>query len=272
MNYQTITVTPVSPTIGAEIGGVDLTAPVPEAQQRELLAAFTQYQVIFLRDQHLGLDDLERAGRIFGDLFGHVGLKSNSKPTENPFVRRYHFDEHSKNVQERQFHSDQSCADAPPSVSVLYNHTIPPDGAGDTLYINMYAAYDALSDPMKQYLRGLTAVHDGGRNYGEGSPVASHPVIVRHPVSGKNAIFVNPGFTTGINGLPERESRHILQFLFDHCTTRFEWSCRFHWQPHSIAFWDNRCTLHKVISDFWPHVRSGYRVYVKSAEGRMIAG
>src|SRR5690606_25921282 len=163
---------------------------------------------------------------------------------------------------ERLFHSDQSCAEIPPAVSVLYNHTIPPNGGGDTLFISMYEAYDALSERMKAYLEGLTAVHDGTSAFGEGSPATAHPVIVRHPDSGKKAIFVNAGFTTKINDVSERESRHILQFLFDHCN-RFEWSCRFRWQPHSIAFWDNRCTLHKLICDFWPHVRSGYRVYVK---------
>lgn len=265
MEYELISATPVSPNIGAEIGNVDLTRPLSPAQQEELRRALVRYQVIFLRDQKMSFEDLVRAGRYFGDLAGHVGVRSNSKPTENPYVRRYHFDETSKRVTEREFHSDQSCAEIPPAVSVLYNHTIPPDGAGDTLFMNMYAAYDDLSERMQHYLEGLTAVHDGSRSYGEGSPINSHPVIVRHPDSGKKAIFVNAGFTTKINGLSERESRHVLQFLFDHCV-RVEWSCRFRWQPHSVAFWDNRCTLHKVISDFWPHVRSGYRVYVNSAQ------
>lgn len=264
MAYKLITVTPLSPCIGAEIANVDLTKPLSQEVQKEIHQAFVQRQVIFFRDQHVSSDDLVRVSEYFGTLAGHVGARANSQPTDNPFVRRFHFDETSKRVSEKEFHSDQSCAVVPPAVSVLYNHTLPPDGGGDTLFANMYAAYDALSAPMKTYLEGLSATHDGTRAFGQGSPVSSHPVIVRHPDSGKKAIFVNAGFTTHINELPQKESKHVLQFLFDHCD-RAEWTCRFRWRPHSMAFWDNRCTLHKAIFDYWPHVRSGYRVYVNGA-------
>ena len=143
--------------------------------------------------------------------------------------------------------------------SILYNHTLPPNGGGDTLFSSMYAAYDALSTRMKVYLDGLTANHDGVPTFGEGTPNADHPVIVKHPESGKKLIYVNEVFTMKINELSEQESKSILDFLFRHCA-RPEWTCRFRWRPHSIAFWDNRCTQHMAISDYLPSVRSGFRV------------
>ena len=120
----------------------------------------------------------------------------------------------------------------------------------------MYAAYDALSDRMKSYLDGLTAVHDGVPVFGEGTPKAMHPVIVRHPESGRKLIYVNGSFTTRINEISQHESDAILRFLFDNCI-RPEWTVRFRWRPHSIAFWDNRCAQHYAISDYLPNVRSG---------------
>ena len=262
MAYKTITAMPLSPGIGAEIGNIDLTRPLSESAQEELRDAFIRYQVIFFRDQVMNSEDMVRFGGYFGPLAKHVGAKTNSQSTDHPFVRKYHFDEASKRISERELHSDQSCAVIPPAGSFLYNHTVPSDGGGDTLFASMYSAYDALSAPMKTYLAQLTATHDGTRAFGPGSPVSSHPVIVRHPDSGKKAIFVNAGFTSHINDLPDKEGRHILQFLFDHCD-RAEWTCRFKWRPHSIAFWDNRCTLHKAVFDYWPQVRSGYRIYVQ---------
>lgn len=262
MAYEAIAAEPLSPHIGAVINGVDLSKPLSEEAQMELRTAFIQYGVIFFRDQKMSSEDLIRMGGYFGKLAEHAGVRTNSRPTADPFVRRYHFDEMSKRIAERQFHSDRSCEAIPPAGSLLYNHTLPPNGGGDTLFANMYCAYDALSERMKGYLDGLTATHDGTQMFGAGSPVSSHPVVIRHPESGKKAIFVNAEFTTHINELPRKEGEHILRFLFDHCN-RAEWTCRFRWLPHSIAFWDNRCTLHKAVLDYWPHVRSGYRIYVQ---------
>jgi taurine dioxygenase len=147
---------------------------------------------------------------------------------------------------------------------MLYNHTIPPDGGGDTMFASMYAAYDALSDRMKSYLAGLTATHDGTRVFGPGTPVSVHPVVTRHPVTGRKVIFVNQDFTAHVNGLPRLEGERLLQFLVDHCN-KPEWTCRFRWTPHSVAFWDNRCTHHKAVWDYWPNVRSGYRVQLEGS-------
>ena len=259
--YRTIEVTPYSPHVGAEIGGIDLTRPLPAEQLAELRRAFTDRLVLFFRDQEIGFDDHARLAEYFGTIGRHVGVRTHSRPSEDDRVRRFHFDEYSEEVSGNVWHTDQSCAPVPPLASILYNHTLPPDGGGDTLFASMYAAYDALSDRMKAYLEGLTALHDGVRVFGEGTPRATHPVVVRHPDSGRKLLYVNESFTVRIEELPPAESRHLLAFLVEHCT-RPEWTCRFRWRPHSIAMWDNRCAQHRAISDYLPNVRSGYRVQI----------
>ncbi len=260
--YRTFTVTPTSPHIGAEITDIDLTKPLDEGQVDELRQAFLEFQVIFFRDQKISFDDQIRAAGYFGPLGKHVGKSTISKTTDNPLVRKFHYDETSTQISGENFHSDQSCAAVPPLGSMLYNHTVPPHGGGDTMFASMYAAYDALSDNMKRYLAGLTATHDGTRVFGPGTPISVHPLIIKHPDTGRKVIYVNTDFTARINEVPRLESERILQFLYDHCQ-RAEWTFRFRWRPHSIAFWDNRCTQHKAIWDYWPNVRSGYRVQVE---------
>ena len=264
MTYEHITVTPASPHIGAEIGAIDLTRPLSEAQVRELNRAFLEHQVIFFRDQRISFDDQIRIAATFGPLGRHVGVNTISKTTDNPLVRKFHYDESSTRISGENFHSDQSCGAIPPLGSMLYNHTVPPDGGGDTLFASMYSAYEALSPKMKQYLEGMTATHDGTRVFGPGTPVSVHPVITRHPETDRKTIYVNTDFTSHINGLSRFESRAILDYLYQHCT-RDEWTVRFRWRAHSIAFWDNRCTQHKAIWDYWPNVRSGYRVQVEGS-------
>jgi len=263
--YQSISVTPASPHIGAEIGDIDLTQPLSEQQQAEVKDAFTRYQVLFFRDQKISFDDQIRFASLFGPLGKHVGAQTISKPTDHPLVRRFHYDETSQRISGESWHSDQSCAPMPPLGSMLYNHTIPPDGGGDTMFASTYAAYEALSDKMKAFLSGLTATHDGARVFGPGTPKSSHPVIVRHPESGRCGIFVNTDFTSHINELPRSESEAVLKFLYRHIG-RDEWACRFRWQAHSIAFWDNRCAQHKALWDYWPNVRSGFRVQIEGTQ------
>jgi len=262
MSYESITVEPSSPHIGAEIGNVDLTKPLPNKQVEELHRAFAQYQVIFFRDQKISFDDQLRLGRYFGSVGKHVGGATISKTTDNPYVRKFHYDETSTQISGENFHSDQPCVAIPPLGSMLYNHTVPPDGGGDTMFASMYSAYDALSPRMQAYLSGLTATQDGRRVFGPTAPVAVHPVIIKHPVTGKKVIYVNTDFTAKINELPALESERVLRFLIDHCN-KPEWTCRFRWRAHSIAFWDNRCTHHKAIWDYWPNVRSGYRIQIE---------
>ena len=262
MEPQDIVVTKVSPHIGAEISNIDLTRPLPDKTIAQLKQAFTENQVLFFRDQHLSFDDHTRLGQYFGPLGKHVGKQTISKTTENPYVRKFAYDETSKKISGENFHSDQSCAQIPPLGSILYNQIVPPNGGGDTMFASMYSAYDALSDRMKAYLDGLTATHDGTRVFGPGTPVSSHPVVVTHHESGRKALYVNVDFTSHINDLPEEEGRRVLDFLIAH-SIKPEWSFRFRWEPHSIAFWDNRCTQHKAVWDYWPAVRSGYRIQIE---------
>ena len=268
--YETITVTPLSPHIGAEIGGLDLTRPLAKPQVAELRDAFARFQVIFFRDQRISFEDQIRLAGHFGKLGRHVGKSTISKGTDNEHVRKFHYDHTSKQISGENFHSDQSCAAVPPLGTMLYNHTIPPDGGGDTMFASMYAAYEALSPNMKAYLKGLTATHDGTRIFGPGTPVNVHPVIICHPVTKREVIFVNTDFTSHINELPRLEGQRVLQFLIDHCD-KAEWTCRFRWTPHSIAFWDNRCCHHKAIWDYWPNVRSGFRVQIEADAPPMAA-
>ena len=154
--------------------------------------------------------------------------------------------------------------------SILRIHTLP-DIGGDTLFANMYAAYDALSAPMRKMLDGLTAVHDGELLYrgrytsadaGRVYPKATHPVIRTHPVTGKKALFVNSFFTSHIVELSRAESDAMLAFLFRHIETP-EFACRFRWEKDSVAFWDNRSTQHHALWDYYPATRSGTRVTIQ---------
>lgn len=268
--YSTISVEKCSPSIGAEISDIDLTNPLSEQQVVELKRALTENLVLFFRDQEISFEDHARLGEYFGPIGGHFGKKTISKGTSDPRIRKFHADETTKKVSGDNWHTDQSCGEMPPLGSLLYLHTIPKDGGGDTLFANMYDAYDALSDKMKSYLEGLTATHDGVPIFGEGTPQSSHPVIVRHPESGRKLIFVNYDFTSHIDGVSEIESKHILEYLYEICA-RPEGVFRFRWQPNSLAFWDNRCAQHMAIFDYWPQVRSGFRVQI-GGEAAPVAG
>jgi len=263
MNYQSISVKPVTPYLGAEIGDIDLTKPLSNHEVKELHDAFAEFQVIFFRDQPISLDQHAALARHFGELHIHVGPSTESKPLpDRPEIRALHFDQNSKKVAGEQWHTDQSCAAIPPLGSILYLHTVPPNGGGPTLFSSMYAAYDDLSPPMQSFLEGMTATHDGRKVFGPNAPVAVHPVIAKHPVTGRKLIYVNRAMTSHINELSSEESDAVLEFLYDHIV-KPEFQLRFHWREHSIAFWDNRCTQHKAIWDYYPHVRSGYRIQIK---------
>ena len=271
MTFQTITATPLSPNIGAEIGNIDLMRPLSNLEVNELHEAFAKYQVIFFRDQKINFEQHKALARHFGELHIHVGPSTESVPVEGePHIRALHFTETSERVAGERWHTDQSCADIPPLGSILYLHTVPPDGGGDTMFASMYAAYDNLSDRMKAHLEGLTATHDGRRAFGPNAPINVHPVITRHPVTGRKVLFVNPSQTSHINDIPREESDFLMSYLAQHCANP-EWQVRFRWRPHSIAFWDNRCTHHRAIWDYWPHTRSGYRIQIKGSAPPLAA-
>lgn len=262
---MSIYVEPLTPHIGAEIGGVDLGRPLGDATIAEIRRALLDHQVIFFRDQPIDIASQVTFARHFGKLHVHTGLSPISQ--EFPEVTRIYADGDSKGINGEEWHSDLSCDPIPPMGSILHIHTLPPTG-GDTIFASMYAAYDALSPRMKAYLEGLTATHDGLLAFGKYGrdkkyPLSVHPVIKEHPVTGRKVIFVNKGFTSHINELAKDENAAVLGYLFAH-VTKPDFQVRFRWRKDSIAFWDNRCTQHIAIWDYYPNVRSGYRVQIDS--------
>jgi len=267
--YQTITVEKLTPIIGAEIGGVDLSRPLGNQQFDEIHRAFAENLVVFFRDQTLTPQQHLDFGKRFGDL--HIHPAAPHEPGL-PALMKIHADRDSPRANGEGWHSDVSCDEEPPMGSILYIKQCPPQG-GDTLFASMYAAYEALSDRMKTYLDGLVAVHDGEQvyrgtyaNHGVADrpayPKAEHPVVRTHPVTGQKALYVNRGFTRRIIGRPGDESDAILRYLYDHAESPL-WQCRFRWTERTVAFWDNRCVQHRAMWDYWPHTRSGNRVTVK---------
>ncbi|MPZ59214.1 MAG: taurine dioxygenase [Rhizobiales bacterium] len=266
---ETIRLDKLTPIIGAELSGVDLAAPLSTRQFDEIHRALAENIVIFFRDQHITPTQHLAFGRRFGEL--HLHPAAPHEPGE-PALMKIYTDKDSPRANGEGWHSDVSCDEEPPMGSILYIKQCPPHG-GDTLFASMYAAYDALSDRMKAYLAGLTAIHDGDpvyrglfANFGVADkpayPCAEHPVVRTHPVTGKKALYVNRGFTHHIVGIPRDESDAILAYLYDHAENPL-FQCRFRWTKNAIAFWDNRCAQHRAMWDYWPHTRSGNRVTIK---------
>lgn len=265
---ESILVTPASPHIGAEITGIDLTKPLEEHEVGAIREALHEHLVVFFRNQPISNEAQKALGRHFGELHRSVGGNvTHSRALEgDPVVRKFHFDANSTAVSGETWHTDQSCAAIPPMGSILYLHTVPPKGGGDTMFASMYAAYDALSDRMKSYLHGLTATHDGSRVFERTAdnipPISVHPLIAKHPETGRTLIYFTGAVVTKINELPELESNALVEFLTQHCAHP-NFQVRFRWEPHSVAFWDNRCAHHRAIWDYYPHTRSGFRVQIQ---------
>jgi taurine dioxygenase len=266
--YETIAIDRLTPIIGAEIGGVDLANPT-NRQMDEIHRALAESCVIFFRDQKLTPEQHLAFGRQFGELHVHPAAPSEPGHPELMVIKS---DKNSSRANGEGWHSDVSCDIEPPMGSILYMKQVPPAG-GDTLFANMYAAYEALSDRMKAYVEGMTAIHDGEHVYRglyadvgvkdkPSYPSAEHPVVRTHPVTGRKALFVNRGFTVRLCGVPRDESDGVLRYLFDHMENPL-FQCRFRWRANSIAFWDNRCVQHRAMWDYWPHTRYGNRVTVK---------
>ena len=270
MGYGTIEITPMTPRIGAEVSGIDLTKSLGNQQFQELHDALMEHSVLFFRNQDVDVEQHKNFGRLFGDLHIHPG---SPPPPGHPEILIVHADKDSKHIAGENWHSDVTCDAEPPMGSILHLWEVPTAG-GDTLFASMEAAYDDLSERMKIYLDGLNATHSGeqiyrgrynNQNHNDTKvtyPRNVHPVVRTHPVTGRKSIFVNKTFTTQINDIPKAESDSVLAFLYSHCA-KPDYQVRFKWQPHSIAFWDNRCVQHLALWDYYPQVRSGYRVTVK---------
>ncbi|WP_416897794.1 MAG: TauD/TfdA dioxygenase family protein [Minwuia sp.] len=269
---------PVTPSVGAEVSGIDLTESLDEKAVAALRAALIEHGVLFFRDQPVTPDHQV----AFARRFGHVPKVPDSMflvHEANPHVSVL-LNDADRPPTVNNWHSDYSFAPLPDFASVLRSVVVP-DCGGDTVWAGMFAAWDGLPDRMQQHLDGLTATHDFMKLYerpvkkrlweGERGrlmeaarrefPPVSHPVVRPHPESGRKALFVNESFTRHIDGMSEQESRHLLAFLFEHCKAP-EFQVRFRWSPDCVAMWDNRSVIHYAVADFHPARRLMHRVTV----------
>jgi taurine dioxygenase len=265
---MTVAVGPVAGALGAEIAGIDLSRPLDNATSEAIHRAFRDYLVLFFRDQSLTPEQQMAFTRSFGPL----AVTPFVKPMDGyPYVVKVlkEADERGISTFGNSWHSDFTSETAPPLGSVLYALEVP-DHGGDTMFANMYAAYDALSPGMKRMLEGMKAIHVGkpyGTKYGppktmktsksiaiernrpEADVETAHPVVRTHPATGRKALFVNPIYTLRFADMTEEESRPVLDFLYAHAV-RPEFTCRFRWTKGALALWDNRCTLHYAVNDY----------------------
>ncbi|MGH7011198.1 MAG: TauD/TfdA dioxygenase family protein, partial [Caulobacteraceae bacterium] len=269
----TITIAPLNPVIGAEIGGVDLSRTLADEQFAEIEAAFNAHHVLIFRDQSITRKDHKRFGRLFGPLHVHPYHVKNTAPEHaragpapDPEILVVKADQASRFVAGEEWHSDVSCDAEPPMGSMLYLTQTPQSGGGDTCFSSTIRAVEALSSTLRVFLEGLTATHDGAKpytgGYGEvappgGWPKTSHPVVIRHPGNSRPSLFVNRGFTTRIDQLDAKESDALLEFLWRHVETHVEFQCRVHWAPNTLVFWDNRAVQHHAVWDYYPCARYG---------------
>jgi taurine dioxygenase len=276
MGYSQILVQPASPAVGAEIGGVDLGQPLSADTVDEIRHALFEFGVVFFRDQTLTPEQHVGFARRFGD----INVNRFFKPVDGyPMIAEVRKEPDQQQNIGGNWHTDHSYDLAPALGSLLYAREVPETG-GDTLFASMYAAYAALSDGLKGTLEGLQALHSsrhvfGVATYAErgdlkgrvANPEAAtqdavHPVVVRHPGSGRKALYVNPAFTVRFVGWTDEESRPLLQYLYQHAA-RPEFTCRFQWRPGSMAFWDNRCTWHYALNDYHGHRRLMHRITIE---------
>ena len=263
---------PFAPNLGAVITNVNLSNDINDVELKGIRDAFHKYQVLFFQNQsEISPRNHIKLGRCFGELHIHPAAP---KMKNYPQIFEINTDKNSKIANGAEdFHSDVSCDIEPPLGTMLQLHILPECG-GDTMFANMYMAYEALSNPMQKFLSDLKASHESEHFYrgrykteinSESKteyPSAIHPVIRTHPETGKKAIFVNKFFTTRIVGLEPQESKFILDFLFSHIE-KTEFQIRYRWNKNDMAFWDNRCTIHKALWDYFPHERKGRRVTIK---------
>jgi taurine dioxygenase len=265
----------MSGTTGAEIAGVDLGQSPSAATVESIRAALARYGVVVFREQNLTPEQHIAAARCFGALnvnrfFAHAdGYPEIALVSKEP--------DQTANIGGG-WHTDHSYDARPALGSMLYARQVPSSG-GDTLFASMYAAYDALSDGLKQTLSGLRAVHSSRHVFGIERPGfegrignaelatqdAVHPAVITHPESGRRALYVNPGFTLRFEGWTADESRPLLGFLYQHAA-RPEFTCRLRWQNGSLAFWDNRSTWHYALNDYQGQTRLMHRITIEGGE------
>jgi taurine dioxygenase len=263
---------PLTPTIGAEVSGIDLAEPLDQDVLAELRAGLLEWKVLFFRDQDITTDEHLAFAHSFGELEVHPFAPQ--KPGHPEVLAITHNRE--SRGRENTWHSDVTWREKPSLGSVLRALEIPPVG-GDTLFADMYAAYEGLSDAVKETIEGRVALHDfahfrvGLRKRGKSEeeidgfnrayPAVEHPIVRTHPETGRRGLYVNAGFTQHIVGMAKDESDALLRHLYAQAAIP-EYQCRFRWEVNSIAFWDNRASQHYAVSDYWPAVRRMERVTI----------
>ena len=262
----------LSPSIGGEIHGVDLSKPLGSELKELIYEALLVYKVIFFRDQNISTEEHINFSKNFGELEIHPFAP---KKEDFPEVLVITHNENSKG-RENTWHSDVTWRKEPSLGSVLRMIQKPAHG-GDTLFADMYAAYDGLPDHVKEKLDGAIAVHDFAnfrnrlikegksaeeiQTFNEEYPMPEHPVIRTHPDTQKKVIYVNAAFTQYIKDWKEEDSKEMLTYLYSRSSVP-EYQCRFAWEENSIAFWDNRACQHYANSDYWPNIRKVERVTI----------
>lgn len=274
-------ITPTGAALGAFITGIDLTRTLGADELAALRAAAVKHKVVFLPDQDISLDDLERLTDQLGgrrDTPYVVGLP------DRPMVVRVLREADADIGFGEAWHTDLSYLPAPPAFTLLWSSEVPPKG-GDTMWANMAAAYDALDDATKREIAGLKAVHSAIGPYGangyyaqvqgktsmqfapssEAGAEHTHPVVVRHPESGEPILFVNRTYALRIEGYDEERSERLLKELFLHAVSE-PFRYRLQWKPHMLTIWDNRSTQHLAVNDYKGHRRDMFRTTVTGTE------
>ena len=268
-----ISVRPAGPLVGAIIDGIDLSRPLADAEFTTIRAALADHGVIFFRGQNL----TETQHIAFAEKFGPININRFFKAADgHPQIAEVRKEPDQKANIGGGWHTDHSYDHIPALGSVLYARIVP-DLGGDTIFINMGAVFDSLSPNLQRILEGLKAHHSSRHVFGKnqdpdragriGNPElatqdAIHPVVIRHPDSGRKILYVNPGFTIGIDGFHPGESKALLDYLYTQAA-RPEFQYRFQWQKGSLAFWDNRATWHMALNDYHGHRRLMHRITVE---------
>jgi len=264
-----IEVRPIAGALGAEISGVDLSRPLGDPTVAAIRKAFLEHLVIFFRGQRLTPQQQLAFAKRLGEPMEYPQLKGLLEcPLITPVVKLEHERVNFGGV----WHSDTAYLERPPMASMLYAIEVPPRG-GDTLFANQYLAYETLSEGLRETLKSLVGVNTSTKAQASRTRedrlkeagaelkvlVGEHPVVRRHPETGRQALYVNYGHTERFKGWSEAESRPLLEYLFAH-QVQPELTCRFRWEKGSIALWDNRCTQHNPVNDYHGYRRVMHRV------------
>jgi len=271
MSARNLDIRRLSGALGAEIIGLDLARQRDRATVAAIRKVWLEHQVIFFRGQTLPPAEFLEFAREFGEVVEYPFVKGiDGFPQITPVVKLEHETVNFGGL----WHTDTAYLEAPPMGTLLIAREVPPYG-GDTLFANLYLAYETLSEGMRRLLDPLQAINssakadvtktredrvrDGAKEDARKEYAAEHPVVRTHPETGRKALYVNPGHTVRFAGMTEAESAPILSYLFTHMV-RPEFTCRFSWQPGSLALWDNRCALHNPINDYHGHRRVMHRI------------